>query len=162
MKTAQEYLPTSYWLMKTEPDVYSIDDLIADGEETWDGVRNYQARNFMRNEMKPGHRVLIYHSRIAEPGIVGEAEVVSEPIPDETAFDPGSKYHDPRSRRERPTWWMVTIGNARKFDRILTLSQLKTEVNLSEMLLLRRGQRLSIQPLSEGEYRKIMELAAAK
>lgn len=146
-----------YWLMKSEPDVYSIDDLERDGRTMWDGVRNYQARNNMRS-MKVGDRVLFYHSRQDPPAIVGVAEVVREAYPDPTQFDPGSKYYDPKSSEDDPRWWLVDVGFVEKLKQPVTLPAVKAEMRLQNMVLVRRS-RLSVQPVEDKEYRRVMEMA---
>ena len=150
-----------YWLMKTEPDAFSIDDLERAGTEPWDGIRNYQARNFMRDEMSVGDKIYIYHSRAKPMGIVGEARVASEAYSDPTQFDPGEKYHDPKSDPENPRWILVDVAFERKYPRTLTLTELREVPGLGEMQLLRKGQRLSIQPVTETEWQVIQQLVDA-
>ncbi len=157
-KSVKDYLPTEFWLMKSEPDAFSIDDLIRMKSEHWDGVRNYQARNLMRDQMKVGHRVLFYHSSTAVPGVVGTATVVKEAIPDHTAWDRKSKYFDAKSDPENPTWWMVTLGKAKKFKNIVTLADIKEHPRLREMLVAQKGQRLSIQPVLADDFSEIVSL----
>jgi predicted RNA-binding protein with PUA-like domain len=144
--------------MKTEPDAYSIDDLAADGTTHWDGVRSYQARNLMRDEMKVGDMVLFYHSQLRPPGVAGLAQVVRESYPDHTAWDPDSKYFDPKSNPEEPRWFMVDIGFVRKFDRLITIDELKEYPELSDMVLLNRS-RLSVQPVTKDEFDFVVGLA---
>ena len=146
--------------MKSEPDAFSIDDLAARPQQTepWDGVRNYQARNIMRDEMKIGDRVLFYHSNAKPPGVIGEAEVVREGYPDHTAFDPQEKYFDPKSDPAKPRWFMVEIKLVRKFDRLVALNELKAEAKLQDMVLLNRS-RLSVQPVKAAEFKHICRLA---
>ncbi|ATH08262.1 EVE domain-containing protein [Halobacteriovorax marinus] len=143
-----------YWLMKTEPDTFSIDDLKSrpNKTESWDGVRNYQARNFMRDEMKKGDLILIYHSSCKVPGIAGIAEVAKESHPDHTCFDKKSKYYDPKSSEENPRWFMVSVKFKKKFKNFLPLNELKEQKKLQDMLLLQKGSRLSIQPVTKKEY----------
>jgi len=150
----------NYWLMKSEPDVFGIDDLASQPRKTehWDGVRNYQARNMMRDEMKKGDQVFFYHSNCKEPGIVGIAEVVKEGYPDHTAFDPKQKYYDPKSDPDNPRWYMVDIKFIRKFDRTITLQELKQEKALDGMKLLQRGNRLSVMPVSKKEWQHILKM----
>ncbi|TAK87973.1 MAG: EVE domain-containing protein [Betaproteobacteria bacterium] len=145
-----------YWLMKSEPDECSIDDVLAaPGRMTpWSGVRNYQARNFMRDEMRVGDGVLFYHSSCAEPGIAGLAEIASEPYPDKTQFDPKSDYYDPQSKKENPRWFNVDV-RARKKTRLVSLQELKAHKPLANMRVLRPGNRLSITPVSEQEWKFI-------
>lgn len=147
-----------YWLMKSEPDAYSIDDLAADGTTYWDGVRNYQARNLMRDEMRVGDRVLYYHSQLRPPGVVGLAEVVKEAYPDHTSWDPDSHYFDPKSTPEDPRWFMVDIRFVRKFPRMVSIDELKEYPELSDMVLLNRS-RLSVQPVTSEQYDFIVGLA---
>ena len=149
-----------YWLMKSEPDAFGIDDLANMSAQTehWDGVRNYQARNMMRDEMKLGDQVFFYHSNCDEPGIVGIAEVCREGYPDFTAFDPEHKYFDPKSHPDKPTWIMVDVRFIRKLSRNITLKELKDHPALSDLTLLRRGNRLSIMPVSCDEWDYIMNL----
>ncbi len=150
----------NHWLMKSEPDVFGIDDLAGKPRKTehWDGVRNYQARNMMRDEMKKGDQVFFYHSNCKEPGIVGIAEIVREGYPDHTAFDPKEKYYDPKSDPDNPRWYMVDIKFVRKFDRTITLQELKQEKALEGMKLLARGNRLSVMPVSKNEWQHILKM----
>ncbi|MDY6980659.1 MAG: EVE domain-containing protein [Pseudomonadota bacterium] len=150
----------NYWLMKSEPDVFGIDDLTAMPRKTdhWDGVRNYQARNMMRDEMKKGDQVFFYHSNCKEPGIVGIAEVVKEGYPDHTAWDPKSKYYDPKSDPENPRWYMVNIKFVRKFERTVTLQEMKQEKALEGMKLLQRGNRLSVMPVDKKHWQHILKM----
>jgi predicted RNA-binding protein with PUA-like domain len=151
-----------YWLMKSEPEAYSIVDLEHDERGEWDGVRNYQARNFMRDDMKLGDLVLYYHSNADPPGIMGLARVVREGFADHTAFDPKSKYFDPKSDPESPTWVMVELEYVEKFDRELTLPQLKADPALAGMRVVQRGQRLSVQPVEREHFEHVLRLAGAK
>jgi len=146
--------------MKSEPDAFSIDDLeTRPGQrEPWDGVRNYQARNFMRDEMKIGDPVLFYHSNCKPPGVVGLAEVASEPHPDKTAFDPKSKYYDEKSDPENPRWILVDVKFVRKFKETVPLAALKEEPALSEMKILQKGNRLSITPVTPKEFDRIVKM----
>ena len=150
-----------YWLMKSEPDEVSIDDalLAPGGIVPWTGVRNYQARNFMRDQMRVGDGVLFYHSSCVEPGIAGIAEVASAPYPDETQFDPASKYHDPKASRENPRWILVDVRALRK-TRLLTLPQLREIPELADLQILRRGNRLSITPVTPFEWECILQQLA--
>ncbi|MEW6446298.1 MAG: EVE domain-containing protein [Pseudomonadota bacterium] len=148
----------AYWLMKSEPEVFGIDDLAArpDQTEHWDGVRNYQARNFMR-AMKIGDQVFFYHSNTAVPGIVGIAEVVREAYPDHTAWDnPEGKYHDPASTPDKPRWDMVDLRYRRHLRRVIPLTELKTIEELADMPLVRKGNRLSVMPVSDEHWRIIL------
>ncbi|MGD8567819.1 MAG: EVE domain-containing protein [Gammaproteobacteria bacterium] len=147
-----------YWLMKSEPDVFGIDDLKAAPNKTehWDGVRNYQARNMMRDDMKKGDQVFFYHSNCKEPGIVGIAKIVREGYPDHTAFDPESKYYDPKSDPDNPRWFMVDVKYSRKLKRNITLQELKEVAALKDMPLVRKGNRLSIMPVTEKQWNTIL------
>lgn len=147
--------------MKTEPDVFGIDDLKKNGTEPWTGVRNYQARNFMRDEMKKGDLILFYHSSTEPPGVAGLARVCRESHPDPTAFDRKSDYYDPKSDPKKPTWMMVSVEFVEKFERIVTLEELKSSPALEGMLVLRRGQRLSVQPVEERHFRAVARMAGA-
>ena len=144
----------NYWLMKSEPDTFSIDDLAQrpDQTEHWDGVRNYQARNMMRDEMKIGDQVFFYHSNCDLPGIVGIAEVAKESYPDFTAFDPDDKHFDPKSNPDRPTWFMVDVRFVRKLNRTISLQELKQKPELADLALVRRGNRLSIMPVNQQQW----------
>jgi len=148
------------WLMKTEPGEFSIDDLArrARRTEPWDGVRNYQARNMMRDQMRTGDQVFFYHSNCAEPGIVGIAEVVREGYPDPTAFEPQDKHYDPKSDPQNPRWYLVDVRLVRKLSRTITLAELKAEPTLADMALVRRGNRLSVMPVSDAHWQHILKL----
>ena len=148
----------AHWLMKSEPDAYSIDDLERDRREMWDGIRNYQARNMMRDDMAIGDEVFFYHSNCKEPAIVGISRVVSEPYPDPTQFDPDSKYYDAKSDPEDPRWCLVDVEFVRKLQRPITLAQLKAHPGLDGMILTRRGNRLSIMPVSDEHWDVILTL----
>lgn len=150
-----------YWLMKSEPETFGIDHLIAmDGKtEHWDGIRNYQARNMMRDDMRKGDLIFFYHSNCTPPGIVGTMKVVKEAYPDHTAFDPKSNYYDPKSSPENPRWFMVDVKFQKKFKQMITLEQLRQEPALSSMKILQKGNRLSITPVSKTEWEYIMDLA---
>lgn len=147
-----------YWLMKSEPDVYSIDDLERDGETMWDGVRNYQARNFMRDDMRVGDRVLFYHSNASPPGVVGVAEVVREGYPDHTARDPNSDYYDEKATEDDPRWYMVDIEFVRKLPRMVTLHEMKDDHALDDMVVTGRS-RLSVQPVAEEHFEHVLGMA---
>ena len=149
-----------YWLMKSEPSTFSIDDLMRSPHQTtcWDGVRNYQARNFMRS-MAVGDQVLFYHSNADPPAVVGIAEVVKTAYPDPTQFDKKDKHYDPESKPSEPRWDMVDIQYVRIFSRPVTLDELRRETKLKNMLLLQKGSRLSVQPVTPLEWRHIMKLA---
>jgi len=148
------------WLMKSEPEVFGIDDLKACVKKTepWDGVRNYQARNMMRDDMKKGDLVFFYHSNCKVPGIVGIAKVVKQGYPDFTAFDPEAKYFDPKSDPENPRWYMVDVQFVRKFKRTISLEELKQIPEIENMPLVRRGNRLSIMPIQADEWELIVGL----
>ena len=149
-----------YWLMKTEPDCFSINDLAASPKRTsmWDGVRNYQARNFMRDRMRPGDPVLFYHSG-DKPGIVGIAEVASKAYPDPTQWDPENQHCDPASPADAPRWYLVDVRLVRRFAKPLPLSLLRTRPELTGMELLRKGSRLSVQPVRKEEFEAVLALA---
>ena len=151
----------NYWLFKSEPDAFSIDDLIAMKRKTdhWDGIRNYQARNLMRDQMKKGDLGFFYHSSCKVPGIVGTVEIVKEAYPDHTALDKNAKYFDPKSTEENPRWVMVNVKFKQKFSEVLSLTQLRAVKSLSDMMLLRKGSRLSIQPVSKKEWNIINKMA---
>ena len=148
----------AHWLMKTEPDTFSIDDLKKRGREPWDGVRNYQARNYMRDGMRVGDGVFFYHSNCAEPGIVGLAEVVSDAYPDPSQFDPKSDYFDAGSGRDNPRWMLVDVGFVRKLRRTITLKELQALPALADMPLVRKGNRLSVLPVTAAEWKAILAL----
>jgi len=151
-----------YWLMKSEPNCYSIDDLAAEPTKMthWDGVRNYQARNFMRDSMKKGDEVLFYHSNAKPPGVAGLATICKESYPDFTAFDPSEMHYDPKSKHESPRWMMVDVKFKKKFKRLLPLGELRELKSLDGMELLRKGSRLSIQPVSKKHFETIVKLAS--
>lgn len=151
-----------YWLMKSEPSAYSIDDLKEAGTDHWDGIRNYQARNHMRDDMKKGDRVLFYHSSTEITGIVGTATVVREAYPDHTCWDPDSKYFDPKSSEDNPRWVMVDLKFESRFPGTVTLADLRALPGLEEMLVLRKGQRLSIQPATKQEFEIVVDFAKSR
>jgi len=153
-------MATKYWLIKSEPSAYSIDDLVRDKITHWDGVRNYQARNFMRDEMKIGDKVLFYHSNAEPTAIVGVCEVIKEGYPDLTAYDPEDKHYDPKSKLESPTWIMVNIKIIQKLKRPVTLAEIRINSKLQNMQLVKRGNRLSVMPISEKEFDEILKLRA--
>lgn len=146
-----------YWLMKSEPDAYSIDDLKKERVDHWDGIRNYQARNFMQ-QMKKGDLILFYHSSCPEPGVVGVASVARKAYPDHTQFDPDGKHYDPKSDPDDPRWWMVDVRYKRKLKRTIGLKELKEQRRLEGMRLLQRGNRLSIMPVNKNEFDFILSL----
>ncbi|WP_016760104.1 EVE domain-containing protein [Leptospira weilii] len=154
----------NHWLFKTEPDVFSIDDLHKAPSHIapWEGVRNYQARNFLRDSIQKGDLVLFYHSRAKPLSIVGIAEVVKPGYPDHFAFDPSHKYFDPKSKPENPTWYMVDIKFKKKFPKPVTVEEMKTQKALKNMVLLQKGSRLSIQPVSPAEFQLVLGLAGVK
>ncbi len=149
-----------YWLMKSEPDVFGIDDLknTPGKTEPWDGVRNYQVRNMMRDEMKAGDLAFFYHSNCKEPGIAGIMKIVCEGYPDSTAFDPRSRYYDPKSDPGKPRWYRVDVRYIRKLKHIITLSELKEHSELADLPLVRRGNRLSIMPVNRDQWEYILTL----
>jgi predicted RNA-binding protein with PUA-like domain len=149
-----------YWLMKTEPDVYSIDDLVKKGRGSWDGVRNYQARNHMRG-MKVGDLVLFYHSSTEPPGVAGVARVCGEAHPDPTQFDPKSDHYDPKSTPSAPRWDLVDVEPVEKLPRYVPLETLKSDPALAGMLVARRGMRLSVQPVTREHFRRVLALGGA-
>ncbi len=150
----------NYWLMKSEPDVYGFDDLMAAPDQTdmWDGIRNYQARNFMRDDMKVGDKVLFYHSNTKPPGVVGVAEIASEPYTDPTQFDPNEKYYDGKSSQDNPRWIVVDVKAIKKLDNYVSLQMIKDEPKLADMRLVQRGNRLSIMPVEKAEFDVILTL----
>jgi predicted RNA-binding protein with PUA-like domain len=151
-----------YWLMKSEPDVFGIEDLKKKPKQTapWDGVRNFQARNFLRDEMKQGDLAFFYHSSCAVPGIAGIIKIVHTGYPDATAFDPKHEHYDPRSTPDRPLWYMVDVKLIRTLKRVVTLGEIKTTPALKHMRLVQRGNRLSILPVTAKEWKTILALAA--
>jgi len=150
---------TRHWLVKSEPGCYSIDDLKRDKRTAWTGVRNYQARNFMRDGMKIGDLVLYHHSGSEPPGIVGVARVCSVPHADETAQDAQDDHYDPKATRDDPIWMCVDIEFVRKFDDVVSLAALKAKTALAGMLVLQRGQRLSVMPVDETHFRIVEQMA---
>ena len=150
-----------YWLFKSEPSSYSYDDLESEDDQTaeWDGVRNYQARNFMRDDMAVGDQVLFYHSNAKPPGVVGIARIVREGYPDTTAWDPSSRYYDPKSNPANPTWMMVDIKADRRLPRFISLNELKANPALVDMMVTKRGQRLSVQPVKPEEWAEVVAMA---
>ncbi len=150
----------AYWLMKSEPEEFGIDDLEsrADKTEPWDGVRNYQARNMMRDEMKVGDLAFFYHSNCETPGIVGIVKIAREGYPDPTAFDPEDDHYDPKSDPDNPRWYLVDVEFVRKLKRVIPLSDLKAEQALKGMALVRRGNRLSVMPVTKKQWKHILEM----
>ncbi|MDB4905924.1 MAG: hypothetical protein JWO05_708 [Gemmatimonadetes bacterium] len=153
---------TRCWLVKSEPGAFSFDDLLAAPKKTtsWNGVRNYLARNYMRDLMKKGDKVLFYHSNADPTAIVGVAEVAREAYPDPEQFDPKSEYHDPKSKKDAPTWMMVDIKAVKKLKHPLTLAELKGTKGLEKMVLLQKGSRLSVQPVTPAEFDVIVAAAS--
>ena len=151
----------NYWLFKSEPDAFSIDDLAAmkGKRDHWDGIRNYQARNLMRDEMKKGDLGFFYHSSCKVPAVVGTVEIVKEAYPDHTAFDPNEKYYDAKSAPDNPRWFMVDVKLKQKFSDPIPLSSLREMPALKEMVLLQKGSRLSVQPVKAKEWKAILKAA---
>jgi predicted RNA-binding protein with PUA-like domain len=147
-----------YWLIKSEPDCYSIDDLKRDKKTAWTGIRNYQSRNFMRDSMQIGDLVFFYHSGANPPAIVGVAKVASAAHPDLTAQDPKEEHFDPKATKDKPIWHCVDVAFVEKFPRGVTLPEIKQESDLRGMVLTKQGSRLSVQPVSEKEFKKIRAL----
>ncbi|MCF8412492.1 MAG: EVE domain-containing protein [Melioribacteraceae bacterium] len=150
-----------HWLFKSEPNSYSIDDLAKEKAQTtyWDGIRNYQVRNFIRDDMKIGDKVLFYHSNANPMAVVGVCEIVKEGYPDFNAFDPDHHYYDPKSKKEQPAWFMVDIKLTEKFSRQVTLEEIKLNPKLSEMRLIQRGNRLSAFPIEKKEFDEIVKMS---
>lgn len=149
-----------FWLLKSEPETFSIDDLITAPHQTssWEGVRNFQARNMLRDQIKRGDQAFFYHSNCAIPGIVGIVEITKEGYPDATAFDPQSPYYDPKSVPNNPRWYMVDVCFKKKLKRIITLIELKQHMELKNMPLVKKGNRLSVMPVSDDEWTYILTL----
>lgn len=145
------------WLLKSEPNVFSIEDLERDGRTSWEGVRNYQARNFLR-EMQVGDLALFYHSNADPSGVAGVCEVVRTAHPDPTQFDPASRYYDPSSRPEEPRWEMVEVAFVERFPRVVSLEAMKNEAALEGMIVLRKGTRLSVTPVSEAHFNHVVRM----
>ena len=152
-----------YWLMKSEPEAFGIDDLQTRPQKTepWDGVRNYQARNFMRDEMQKGDLAFFYHSNCKPPGIAGIMQISKTAYPDFTAFDPESKYFDPKSDTENPRWFLVDVTFKKKFKQLISLDTLKQQHALADMQILRKGNRLSITPVTQQEWDAVLALVNA-
>ncbi len=160
MKT-QQSLEKKYWLMKSEPNVFSIDHLKKDKTTWWEGVRNYQARNFMMNEMSEGDLILFYHSNAEPPGLAGTAVVSKKAMPDKLQFDKKSEYYDAKSFLEKPIWFCVEVKFLSKFKNFVSLDEIKSDKKCADMLVIKRGQRLSIQPVSETEYQYLVKKGSA-
>lgn len=154
----------AYWLFKSEPETFSIDDLMRRPSQTepWDGVRNYQARNFLRDNIKIGDEILFYHSNCAQPGIVGIAQVVKAGYPDTTSFDSTSPYYDPKSNLANPRWFRVDVQFVKKFNKTIRLQEIKQHPALQSMVIAKKGNRLSITPVTKNEWEAILNLALAK
>lgn len=150
------------WLMKSEPDVFSIEDLRRDETTPWDGVRNYKARNFMRDDMRVGDEILYYHSNAKPPGVAGLAKIVREAYPDATAQDAKSKYHDPKATPDNPIWMMVDVGFVEEFAHFVSLEELKSEPKLEGMMVTRRGMRLSVQPVEPKHFDQVCKMGRKK
>lgn len=150
----------AYWLMKSEADVYSIDDLKREKKSLWDGVRNYQARNFMMNDMKPGDEVLFYHSNAKPPGVAGLAKVSKSAVPDPSAFDSKSEYYCEKSTKENPRWFCVEVAFKKKLKNFVSLNDIKENKKLEKMLVIKRGMRLSIQPVTKSEFDTIIKMGS--
>ena len=150
-----------YWLMKSEPDVYSIDDLARDGDAEWEGVRNYQARNHMR-AMQKGDLALFYHSNASPPGVAGVARICREAYPDDTQFDARSKYYDPKSSPDKPRWDRVDVELVEKLPQRVPLEALKVDPDLEGLLVIKRGMRLSVQPVDKPHFQRVLRMAGAK
>ncbi len=148
-----------YWLIKSEPDVFSITDLEKAGREPWTGVRNYQARNFMWREMREGEPTLFYHSNAKPPGVAGIARVAGESYPDPTQFDPASEYFDPKASEDKPRWWLVDFDFVAAFDQLVPLATLKSDPHLADMMVCRKGTRLSITPVEAAHFKYVCGLA---
>lgn len=148
----------NYWLMKSEPNVYSIQDLKRDKTTYWEGVRNYQARNFLRDSIKKGDQVFFYHSNAEPPGIAGIAEVSKSGYPDPEAFNKKSKYFDPKSKKDEPTWYVVDLKFKREFPGVIPLDTLRRTPGLEKMKVIQKGSRLSVQPVTQAEWDKVLEL----
>lgn len=153
---------TRFWLFKSEPDVYSIDDLARERRTSWEGVRNYQARNLMRDEMKKGDGVLFYHSNAKPMAVTGIGKIVKEAYPDHFAFDPDHRYFDPKSDPDDPAWLMLDVGYVAKCENVVTRDDLKAEPRLAEMMVLARGSRLSVQPVTAAEWKVVVEMGFPK
>ncbi|HEX3555219.1 MAG TPA: EVE domain-containing protein [Thermoanaerobaculia bacterium] len=151
-----------YWLMKCEPEAYSIEDLERDGITTWEGVRNFQARNMMRDDMKVGDGVLFYASNAEPSGVTGVAEIAREGYPDPYAFQKGHKYFDPKSKPDDPTWYMVDVRFVEKFPEIVPLAELKEAKGLADMVVVQKGSRLSVQPVTRKELDIVLKLGRQK
>ncbi len=153
-------MASKFWLIKSEPDVFSIDDLAKAKNKTtyWDGVRNYQARNFIRDEMKLGDKIIFYHSNSVPPCAAGICEVVKEAYPDFTAFDPEDPHFDPKSKKDNPAWMMVDVKFVKKFSTLVSIDEMRGNPKLKDMKLLQRGNRLSVMPVTKDEFEEIVKM----
>lgn len=151
-----------YWLVKSEPDVYSIDDLARDKTTSWEGVRNYQARNYIRDDMRVGDEVLFYHSSTVPPGVAGIAKVCRAAHPDTTALDPADGHYDPKATADNPIWMMVDLAFVAKFSHFIPLEELKADETLATMVVCQRGSRLSIQPVEPEHFKLVKKLGKPK
>ncbi len=147
-----------HWLIKSEPDVFSIDDLAKSKTTHWDGVRNYQARNFIRDEIKIGDKVIFYHSNAEPPAAVGICEIIKEAYPDFSAFDPEDSHYDPKSKKDSPTWFMFNVKFVKKFSRPVSITEIKANKKLQKMSLVQRGNRLSVMPITKDEFDEIVRM----
>ncbi len=152
-------MAVKYWLVKSESSCYSIDDLQKEGTTFWDGVRNYQARNFMRDDMSKKDKVLFYHSNSDPNAVVGYCEIIKEAYPDFTAFDPEEKHYDPKSNKDNPTWMMIDVSFKKKFKNAVTLHAIKENEVLQDMRLVQRGNRLSVMPVTKEEFNEIVRMS---
>ena len=150
---------TNFWLFKSEPNTYSFNDLVNDGVTEWDGVRNFQVRNWLRDTIKTGDQILFWHSNAKEIGVVGSAIVVKDGYPDHTAWDPLSDHPDPKSSPDNPIWYMVDIKPLKEFMKIITMQQLRDHPSLVDMVVLKKGNRLSITPVTQAEYQTVISLS---
>jgi predicted RNA-binding protein with PUA-like domain len=157
-KTPAPVKSTGYWLMKSEPEAYSIDQFARDKKTLWTGVRNYQARNFMMTSMQPGDRFLFYHSNAEPTGVAGVGEISRVAVPDPSAQDPKSEYFDPKSSPDHPIWFCAEVRFKTKLEKVVTLAEIRSDESLTSMPLLQKGQRLSIQPVSRKEFERILQM----
>jgi len=164
LAVAKKSKRNGFWLMKSEPHLFSIDDLAAMPNQTsyWHGVRNYQARNLLRDDFRIGDKVLFYHSSCAVPAVVGTAVVVRSGYPDHTAWDKNADYFDPKSSEDNPRWYMVDVQLTKKLTRPVTLAEMRTSTELEDMALLRKGNRLSIQPVTAKEFSHVLKMALSR
>ena len=151
----------SYWLMKSEPDTYSIDDLARDGRTHWEGIRNYRARNMIRDEMRPGDRAYFYHSSCEVPAVVGVMKIASEAYPDPTQFDRKSHYYDPKSTQDNPRWFVVDVEFEKKLPQPVTLAEIRERKSFADFRLVKRGNRLSVLPVSAKHWNAVQKMAGS-